>query len=343
MRRSLELLVDIPKISLACWMPSEDQDAIVIPFQRNTTTGQLSIRVDPQKVEYDEVESTSGEWLQVPLACSQLVVSIVADCDDDLAEKEFLQLVQALTAEYVEHMLSYIRAETGQYWGTSLPMEWWELSYFLHKTRARWIEGDRSAEVLQGFAKFLAAIPNSAFQDRALPLEPDVWTKLGRFLQDPQATDMARDLLDFAKRSFDEHDYRTACIEAIVALEVGLSPFIRARIKERGVSLKRYDETRSKIGIADLLKVLFPLVIGEHELEDWGDAQANSSEDSSREAGPPPLAIGELIEQCLGLNRVRNKVVHQGKVPTEVDTIQHGIEAAEQILAFVRSTMEKRE
>lgn len=327
MKRSIELRLKITEIDLHHWMPT-DQDAIVFPFQKGKLKGIVSLNLDPEAVKPDYVVYGSGEqdWDVLPGSCNQVIVRIEAECDGEVSDREFLSAAQALTARYLNKMLSYVRIELGQYWISLTRISEWGLYYFLLQAQAKWMDG-HSEQVLDSWDIALATPPISDFYDHSLALDKTRWESISHFIQEESEHDLAKMLMANAKQHFEDGNYRMAAVEALTSLDVGLTPFVRKRCKERGISYTKYDKTSRRIFISDYLRVLLPLVLGKQELNTW--LRTNS------EHG---LTGQFILDECLQLNSVRNAIVHQGKIPEEkdIERIKRGIEASELLLSFVK-------
>ena len=116
---------------------------------------------------------------------------IEGECDDEVTDKEFLRIAQALTAKYLNNMLSHIRIELGQYWVSLIRISEWNLNYFLLQANAKWVDEHGGAEVLQGLDKVLATPPLSDFYYRRPALDKTRWESISRSIEGEPDHDVA--------------------------------------------------------------------------------------------------------------------------------------------------------
>jgi len=360
MHKAVQLRLAVPEISLYYWMPG-DEDDLTFEFRRGNITGSIYINLDPEAVEYDELTDTAGDWFRVPLSCSRVVVRIEAECNGETTDREFLEAAKVRADKHLNDMLTYVRCELGQYWVGSMRISDWNLDYFLDRADAHWIHEQGESRVLEGVAKWFASPPDRAFETAEISdfysivsLDKDKWDRIAGFVRggEPYA-DLARTLMANAKRYFDEGEYRMAGVEAVTALEVLLPTFVKERLQERAICLP------GPPGLAWLLPLL-PLVLRDKELDDWlprlelvplgevpKETPVDAESEPSLESPASPWIIAahdidgiHIIDRCISLNSLRNKIVHKGKVPEskpDIDTIRWGIQAAELLVEFVRS------
>jgi len=338
MKRTLELRLKIPEIDLNYWMPT-DQDALTFPFREGNLKGVISLNLDPEAVDYDYVEDVADRLRKVPLSCSQVVLRIEGECDDEVTDEEFLEIAQALTAKYLNDMLSYIRTELGQYWGSLIRISEWGLNEFLLQANAKWVDERGETEVLQEIEKVFAIPLPSDFYYRSLGLDKTRWGSISRYIQERPDRDLTKILMANAKQHFEDGDYRMAAVEAVAALEVKLPRFFIERCKSRGVLGDSGASLPSKPQIGYCL-ILLRLILPEQELDVWLHVKQAQFADS-------PLLFSSLesditgkgiVDACIKLNTIRNKVVHERKIPQQEDIkdIKRGIEAVEWLLNFIR-------
>lgn len=324
MRRTLRLQLEIPEIEmrdqfkgpLDPWMPT-DQNALVFEVQAEKMRGTISLNVDPEGAHIDwEWDGMEPEVLEYTESCNQLVVVIDAECDDAVTETEFIHFARELAHRYVNRMLSYIRVELGQYWVSSIPIARWDHWYFRLRTRATWLHGrNETPAMFAEITEWPAVPPISEFDDGINALDRTVRDSIYHFIEEERDPDPQRELIANAKRHFANGDYRTAAVEAVAALEVALYGFTSKRCKERGIS-RKFKDVRGDLGAAAYLKLLLPLQISDEQL----------------------LCCRALIDRCDKLRRLRNDIVHEGKIPEgdDIENIKDGIEAVESLLSFLR-------
>ena len=339
MQRTLELRIKTPEIHLASWLPT-DQDALKFPFKRDKVAGTISLNLDrdAEAVEWDFEVDEDGEGCRVPICCERIIVRIEGKyVGDEVTETEFLKIAQVLTAEYVNKLLLFIRAELGQYWVKPVyDMSRWNLNYFLDETDARWVsEQGEVAVVKRGI---LVPPGASRFYGRSAQLDESGWESIRRLIQQGQEPDLMRRLIANAREHFEDGDHRMAAVEAITALESKLKSFVRRRCKARGISHNKFDSTDQKLYLSDYLKVLLPLNLDKDELDAWVQKQLASLSKSSLPIPKESLNGKLIIERCITLNKIRNDIVHGQKIALSADDIKcikQGLEAVEWLLAFI--------
>ncbi|HUS71404.1 MAG TPA: hypothetical protein VM075_11605 [Anaerolineae bacterium] len=355
MNRVLRLQVEIPKIEMVdglgvpqdYWVPSEE-DALTFALDEEKFVGIISLYLDPEAVALDWDTHDWETVLEYPLSCTQIAVVVEAECDETATEREFLAMAQRQTHRHVNSILAQVRVDLGQYWVRSLPLSALYLVSFVQETKARWLHGDSETPVLEGIQYLgdqhpLAADYYELVHSREslipfVPLTKDAWEDIQSSPVE-QHHSLKWELVGNARHHFSTMEYRTAAVEAVTALEVGLSSFVRERSKRTGVRRTPAADHRG-LRVAACLTKHLPSLLGEHELDTWLNTQRSKGRHL-----PAPFArlrddldAGTLLSRCVQLNTLRNKIVHEGRVPDEkdIDTIQEGIEAAEWLLAFTQ-------
>ncbi len=310
MKRTLKLRIEVPDILVVHpvipglpWRATPD-DALKFEFRERGIDGTITLNV-----------SYGEDWdAPFPDACGELVVVIQGQCDDGAPEEDFLLVARWLTHAYVNQFLTYVRVWLGQHWVGSIPISKWQLMYFVHQTKARWVGPDGEEDVFADrvFAEMLPPALN--FDHKWWPLYRTERQSAVTLLQEMFEWAPDQELLASAKQHFVTSDYGVAAVEAVSALEVGLERFLTKRYRARRIA-KKYKDVSAQVGVSMLVKLLLPAELSEEEL--------------GRCRG--------LINRCDKLRRVRNKVVHEGAMPDqgEVNHIRRGIEAAEELLDFV--------
>lgn len=356
MKRILRLQVKIPKIEmmdglgvpLNCWVPSE-QHALTFGLCEERLEGVISLYLDREGVELDWDTYDWETVLEYPLCCTQIGVIIEAECEEEVTEREFLAVAQRQAHKYVNGILSHVRVELGQYWVRSLPISAVYLVSFVEETKATWVDEDHETPVLEGIhtlghrhplgTDYYQRLSSVNYHATYSPLTKDAWEEMGASLLD-QRENPQKELIGNAKHHFDTHEFRTAVVEAMTAMEVGLSSFVRERSKSKGAGRSRRTSADGGLGAAACLTKHVPSVLGKHELDTWLNAQRWEG----RHLHPPFRQLSDdldgeaVLSRCIELNTLRNKIVHEGRVPDEkdIDKIQEGIEAAEWLLAFTQ-------
>ncbi|HUW95122.1 MAG TPA: hypothetical protein VMW58_05000 [Anaerolineae bacterium] len=362
MHKAVQLRLAVPEISLHYWMPG-DEDDLTFEFRRGNITGSIYINLDPEAAEYDDLMDTGGDWFRVPLSCSRVVVRVEAECNGETTDREFLEAAKERADKHLNDMLTYVRCELGQYWVGSMRISDWNLNYFLDRADACWIEGHDQTRVLEGINKAFALPPDRAFETpeisdfySTVSLDRAKWDRIATFVREGKPyADLTRTFMANAKRYFDEGEYRMATVEAVTALDVLLPTFVRERLQERAIRLPSARAPHIAWTLA-----LLPLVLRDKELDDWlprlelvplgevaKEIPADVESEPSLESPASPWITAEhdlqgkdVIDRCVSLNSLRNKIVHDGKVPQskqDIDTIRSGIQAAELLVEFVRS------
>lgn len=354
MKRVLKLQVKTAKIEmmdglgvpLDYWVPSQEH-ALTFELREEAFNGLISLYLDPEGVE---LEWDTHDWqtvLEYPVSCTQIAVVIAAESEEDVTDRQFLAMAQRQTHTYVNGILSYVRVELGQYWVRSLPLSAMYLVSFLEETKAMWLDEDRQKPVLEGVDSWeeTHALATDYYELQHShewyapfgPLTQDEWNQIhSRVLQQQHSTE--QELMGNAKHHFSTLEFRTAAVEAVAALELGLSSFVRERSKAKGVSHKKFGDVHRNFGVSAYLNVLLPLVLATGELDAWLNAQRWEG----RHLHPPFRRLKDdldgdaMLSHCLKLSALRNKIVHEGRIPDEsdVDKIEDGIEAAEWLLTF---------
>lgn len=340
MGRVLRLRFDIPAIALESWAPSET-DSINLAFDEESLRGTISLNLPSDSIGKEwEFDERGQPLFERPIACSQLEVRIEADWGADWAENEArFKVAQRLTDRCVNTLLSYLAAKFGQYWVGSLPIREWSLRYFLKAGNALWVDESGESPVLGQKDALFAYPPFRDVWESSLALGSARWKELGYAIESEHEPELSRSLMASAKRYFENGEYRAAVVEAVTALEVALSPLIRQRCKEKGISHRKFKDVSRDFGVATYLKVLLPLVADDQELEAWRLTRRGRLADS---LAPLPSAAQDFegaasIEACIDLNKTRNTIVHEGWIPAQEKDfrdIRRGIRAADWLVDF---------
>jgi len=356
MRRILRLQVKIPRIEMVdglgirqdYWVPSEEH-ALTFGLEEEQFEGGISLCLDPEGVELDWDTYDWETVLEYPLSCTQIGVVIEAECEEQVTESQFLAMAQRQTHRYVNGILAHVRVELGQYWVRSLPISALYLVSFVEQTKARWVHEDGETPVLEGIHSWVDQHPLATDYYELMhsrewcvpfsPLTKDEWEGFQRSLLDqPHSTE--KELVGNARHHFSTREYRTAAVEAVAALEVGLTALVRQRTSPEGAGRRRSAGREHSLGVAACLTKHLPSVLGEHELDAW----LNTQRSKGRHLHPPFRGLSDeldgeaVLARCIELNTLRNEIVHEGRIPDakDIDKIQEGIEAAEWLLAFTQ-------
>lgn len=340
MGRVLRLRFDVPSIALDSWAPRE-AESITLPFDEEGFNGTISVNLSPDSVEGEwELDDDGQPLFRRPIACSQVEVHIEADWGADWIENEpCFKLAQQLTDRCVNRLLSYLAVQLGQYWVGSLPMREWGLIYFLKVGNALWLDGGGESPALGQKQGIFAFPPFRDFWESSLAVDPDRWEKMSSALGVEYAPELSSALMGNAKRYYENGEYRAAVVESVTALEVGLSALIRQRCKKKGISRQKFKDVSRDLGVATYLKVLLALVVEAKELEAW---RLTRRERLANSLDPLPSALQEFegpgsIKACIDLNKIRNRIVHEGWIPAEEKDfrdIRRGIRAADWLVDF---------
>lgn len=340
MGRVLRLRFDIPDIALDNWAPRE-ADTIDLAFDEEGLRGTISLDVPSESVETEWAFDERGQPLvEYPIACSQLEVRIEADWGTDWAENEpCLEVAQQLTDRCVTRVLWHLAVQFGQYWVGSLPIREWSLRYFLIAGNALWLDESGESPVLGEKDAMFAFPPFRDVWESSLALSRARWKELGHAMEGEHEPEPSRSLMANAKRHFGNGEYRAAVVEAVAALEVGLSPLIRQRCKKKGISHRKFKDVSRDFGVATYLKVLLPLVADHQELEAWRLTRRGRLADSlvPLPSAPQEFEGAASIEACIDLNGIRNNIVHEGWIPAggkDLRDIRRGIRGADWLVDF---------
>jgi hypothetical protein len=340
MGRVLRLRFDVPSIALDSWLPGHD-DRITVPIKLEDLAGTMSVNLSPESVEKEAESDDQGQLLfWRPIACGQLDVRIEANWGAHWADnKPRFKAAQELTSTYVNRLLSYFAVELGQYWVGSLPMREWGLPYFLETGRARWLDPSGESTVLPEKKGIFALPPFRDFWESSFAVGPGTWRDMSETLQAGYEPNLSRVLMAKAKRYFENAEYRAAVVESVTALETGLAALIRQLCGKKGISHNKLKDVSHHLGVAVYLKVLLPLVVEAKELDNWGLGYRQRLEQS---LVPHPWVVGDhqgpaVIRACIDLNGLRNKIVHEGWIPSQeadLNQIKYGIRAAHWLVDF---------
>ena len=317
MRRTLKLYVEVgdillwdPDVAGEIWMGSSDE-ALKFEFDVGEVRGVVSLSpYMDRSVEYMIGVDQSGAKVGWPRVCSGISVVVEGVCEEEAGQERFLEVSQRLTDIYVNRMLAYLRADLRHHWLKPIPIADWGTNYFLLKTDALWVDGERETEA-RGRGAVLAFMYEDGrpFDDRAAALYRSRLEGLENFMRDEREVAVERRLIASAKEHFVTREYGVAAVEVVSALEVGLSGFVEGRMRAR----KAYGRfKRVRPGPMMLLKGLLPLAATRKQ---W------------------KLSRG-LIDDCAEVVTTRHGVTHKGVQPTaqDIEKIKKGIVAAEGLL-----------
>jgi hypothetical protein len=316
-KRTLKLYVEVGDILL--WDPDEvgeilkgsPDEALEFDFDVAGVRGVVSLTPYMDRgVEYELGHDHSGAMVGWPTVCSGISVVVDGVCDEGIGEEGFLEASQRVTDIYVNRMLAYLRADLRHHWLKPTPIGEWGTNYFLLKTDAMWVEGERETEA-RGRGPVLAFMYEDGrpFDERAAALYRSRLEGLENFMRDEREVAVERRLIASAKEHFVTSEYGVAAVEVVSALEVGLSRFVEGRMKARE-AYGRFKEVRP--GPMVLLKGLLPLAATPKQ---WKLCQG-------------------LIDDCAKVVTTRNGVTHKGVEPTaeDIEKIKNGIVAVEKLV-----------
>jgi len=317
MNRTLKLYVQVGDIIL--WDPDEvgeilkgsPDEALEFEFDVGAVRGVVSLSPYMDRgVDYELGVDQSGAMVGWPAVCSGISVVVEGVCEEEAGEEKFLKASQRVTDIYVNRMLAYLRANLRHHWLKPIPIAEWGANYFLLKTDAMWVEGQRETEA-RGRGAVLAFMYEDGrpFDDRAAALYRSRLQGLENFMRDEREVAVERRLIASAKEHFVTREYGVAAVEVVSALEVGLSGFVEGRMRARE-AYGRFKHVRP--GPTMLLKGLLPLAA---TLEQWKVCRG-------------------LIDDCAEVVTTRHGVTHKGVQPTaqDIEKIKKGIVAAEGLL-----------
>jgi hypothetical protein len=351
MERVVQLHINLPRISLQSWLPSDEQK-LVFPYQQKGVSGTVSLYLDTDQVEWDIDEvrdpQTDESWKrEKPVFCHGIVITVTGRYDPkpepplasgkrrdlftsryDNADLEFLCVVHSLALHYAQRFVSFVAIILGQYWVDLGLLSTWEMWRFFEETKAKWIDGDKESGVAIGMAQLDRLEWNTPRFTWTADISASHWNDVRSWLSTKVEPTLARRLLQNAKRHFDLGEYDIAAIETITALEKGVEEFVRQRCQDHGISKTRLDGLLRDKYIAVYLKLFLPLVLEPGELKRWlighSDVQSNFTEE-------------QILEKCIALNSARNALVHEGE-PILRELVDDGINAAESLLSFIGET-----
>ena len=319
MRRTLKLYVQVGDIML--WDPDEvgevlkgsPDEALEFEFDVGAVRGVVSLSPYMDRgVDYELRVDQSGAMVGWPAVCSGISVVVEGVCEEEAGEEKFLKASQRVTDIYVNRMLAYLRANLRHHWLKPIPIAEWGTNYFLLKTDAMWVQGQRETEA-RGRGAVLAFMYEDGrpFDDRAAALYRSRLHGLENFMRDERGVAVERRLIASAKEHFVTREYGVAAVEVVSALEVGLSGFVEGRMRARK-AYGRFKHVRERLGAMALLKGLLPLAATGKQ---WKRCQV-------------------LIGDCQNVVQVRNPIAHKGIEPTidQIETVRKGIVAAEKLL-----------
>lgn len=343
MKRTLQLHLEIAKIALKGWVPG-DQDDLTFPFEKGKLKGTVCLNLDRQGLDYDDLDfdgldADGKESFRPvgPAVCSRVVIRVEGRSADHVTEEEFAEVAQQLTDEYLNRMLSYVRAELQQYWVNLTPIAKRKANDFLRHARAKWIDelGESTKAYRAVGIGIRPLIPGSDnFYDHCVELDEIKWQDIRAYIRHKEDNyTLSKTLLANAKQHFERGQYRVAVVEALSALEVALFPFVKERCERRGISRTKLKDVDDKLTMSVHLKVLLSLVLDKDELDDWLNRRMPGAPEGNGRKGE------DMIGACIHLNKFRNKIVHEGRMPEahDIERIKQGIAAAEGLLDFIRA------
>jgi len=337
-------------------------------YEREGIVGTVSINLDQRDVRWDvsdyhDSETGATDVVTLPVACGQLIVRIQGLYDSlsisqesssssealsgpfaalfarepprySPADLRFLAVAHNLAVEYASKFVDFVNTELGQYWVNLGHMPEWGMWYFYLETGARWVDSEDGGHVIADGWLALEAEEEEpappAFYYQAKGLDETHWRKMQHSLESVSPPDLSNRLILNAKRHLASGNYRMATVEGVAALEVKLASFIKRRSQEKGVSNSTWKTYSAQLGIAMLLRLLWPIVLEKDELKTWLKSKRLGDTDADA-----------IVQQCLDLNGLRNHVVHDGADPSSgTEIIELGIQAVEKILEFIQETEE---
>ncbi len=343
MQRTVKFHIKIPAFEITHPQnphvyPGIDEKVMLhFPFKWDNIEGTISISLDPDEYGWGAGFDEDGEEvIEFPVECGGVIVCVSGRSDNDFEPAEFLEIAHNLAVEYMGKFTAYLAVQLDQYWIHLGQLPYWNVSHFLLETKATWINEGNESRVLDKRPPFLPNMKEySDFRSHFIPLDEERWNGFYLYLSDERfsAHDVAKSSMSNAKRYFDNGDYPLAAVQAVTALDLIVGPFVERLCQKKGISKNNLEEVDKKLFIADYLKVLLPLVLQNDKLDAWLKEKFVPAFESQTATQWTSIAV---LEKCIALNRIRNKVAHQGKFEqSEIVPVRQGIEATELLLEFI--------
>jgi hypothetical protein len=153
----------------------------------------------------------------------------------------------------------------------------------------------------------------------AFLLSNDIHKQLRSFLMKGNPIEIEELLLCNSKNHLLTQEYPIAIIEAVSALEITLSEFIRTECKVAGIGDDKVEKFIQDVGVSGQVKVVLKLLTkGKPQLDDTA------------------------FSECEGAITLRNNVVHKGFINLGAKDIKQKIISIEKMLRYVQSTKNKK-
>lgn len=299
------------------------------PFQQEKIQGEVKLSLDFKIEETPTIFEGENQQL-LPQTLSVLVD---ASFDDSLDDWDFLDCVRPVVIEHVRKLEQYFQMELGQYWVDFGLTRILDLRSCIVLTHPVWIEGLSEVDVEKGFSADprFAPVHLPSLSKRYPNQEANQNDWKGAYLyfsNDDFLPDLADTLFVSSKQYALKGNFKVAAIESISALEVRLNSFLARRYRVRGIGRNSYEAVDGKLGLADKLKFIFPLVLGNNEFQTWLVNKVGINDEISAE---------KILDECLSLNSLRNRIVHRGEFGNrEIETVIKGIVAIDWLLSFLK-------
>ena len=147
----------------------------------------------------------------------------------------------------------------------------------------------------------------------AKPVDPDQVKVISECLSKEEKLGLSENLILNAMNASFKEDYRKATLEAVMALEVGLSEFIRREGNAKGVQQDRIESFIVDVGLTANLEVVLRMLVPSSKLP-----EANV------------LAI------CKGAIKVRNDILHRGLEDVPAGETEKRIESVVAMMAYLK-------
>lgn len=152
----------------------------------------------------------------------------------------------------------------------------------------------------------------------AFILDDHVHKELRDFLKSGKQIEIQERLLCNSKNHLATEEYPLALIEAVSALDIVLSAFIRREGSTAGIGKKAVERFTHNVGVSGQVKVVLRLLTkAEKQLPD------------------------EIYSDCEGAITLRNKVVHEGLLKLDPTDIKRRLVSIEKMIRYVQAILQK--
>lgn len=152
----------------------------------------------------------------------------------------------------------------------------------------------------------------------AFLLDDQVHKELRDFLKSGKQIEIQERLLCNSKNHLATEEHPLALIEAVSALDIVLSAFIRKEGNNAGIGKKAVERFIRDVGVSGQVKVVLKLLTkAEKQLPD------------------------EIYSDCEGAITLRNKVVHEGLLKLDPTDIKRRLVSVEKMIRYVQAILQK--